>query len=87
MCHFSRPDPLAFANPIETTVCAKVIVWTDQAASAYAARWLLFTLRYQISQPDTVATDQLLITNVIEPARSAANLELTCEQILKNAAQ
>lgn len=84
---FLRPDPLAFTTPIETSVCAKVIVWTDQATSAYTARWLLFTLRYQISQPETVATDQLLITNVIEPARPADNSELTCEQILKNAAQ
>jgi len=84
---FLRPDPLAFTNPIETSVCAKVIVWTDQASAAYTARWLLFTLRYQISQPETVATDQLLITNVIEPVRPADNSALTCEQILQNAAQ
>lgn len=83
----TRPDALAPGASIETNVCAKIIAWTDTAATAYAPQWLLFTLRHQLSQPDTAAVDQLVITNVSQLAPPADGSEIACTQVLQNFTQ
>jgi len=80
----SRPDALAPGASIETKVCAKIITWTDATLAQFEPRWLLFTLRHQLSKPDTAAIDQLVIANVNLLPAPTDGAVLDCTQVMQS---
>ncbi len=80
----ARPITPAPDVAIQTTVCAKVMAWTDATATVFEPRWLIFTLRYQLSTPGTASVDQLAIINVNRVAAASAGTELDCTQVIQS---
>ncbi|MFN8495446.1 MAG: hypothetical protein U0350_48070 [Caldilineaceae bacterium] len=79
----ARADALAPGASVETSVCAKIITWTDAQLTTFEPRWLLFTLRHQLSKPDAAAIDQLVITSVNRLTNANGGAGLDCTQVMQ----
>ncbi|MCX6045778.1 MAG: hypothetical protein NT075_11755 [Chloroflexi bacterium] len=80
----ANPTLVAPGVAIQTTVCAKVMIWTDATATTFEPRWLLFTLQHQSSTADASAIDQLAIVNVNQVAAAVDGGLLDCTQVIQS---
>ncbi len=83
----ANPMVVAPGTTIQTTVCAKVMAWTDTTATTFEPRWLLFTLQHQLSAPGASAIDQLAILDVKQVATADASGLLDCTQVIQSLAK